>query len=240
MTDYRHRDPVLRHYEWDLTLWSTSQTRAALDATGRGIYRELIDLCYAQGGFSVKPLEPLCHTLACTQEQFKAIWGMVRGHFRRSGKGFHYSLPRALKTRDDYKTFCERQRSRRNASTFPKSMTALGQLTNGQTGNENGPTGGQPAVGPNNDTTRHDTTRHDNDTTSPVVGVVELMQESLTDFMAGKWGKPDRDIAEQALAACNGAPWPDISTELLRLHRSGARPEKSWGWFVTMLSRRFA
>ena len=68
---------------------------------------------------------------------------------------------------------------------------------------------------------------------------VSGMQKALEDFMDGKWGKPDRDIAEKALAACNGAALIDISTELLRLHRSGARPVKSWGWFVTMLSRRF-
>jgi len=68
---------------------------------------------------------------------------------------------------------------------------------------------------------------------------VSEMQKALEDFMAGKWGKPDRDIAEKALAACNGAALADISAELLKLHRSGARPVKSWGWFVTMLSRRF-
>lgn len=76
----KDRIPELHFYEWSVPRWVLSSTHDALDATGRGIYRELLDLCYTQGGFPFDmPL--LCRKCACTEDQFTVVWRQIQRHF---------------------------------------------------------------------------------------------------------------------------------------------------------------
>lgn len=77
----RDRRVSLHYYEWDVARWSTSQTRDVLDATGRGIYRELLDRCYIQGSI---PADPVLQSgiAACTVEQMERYWPLMKHHFR--------------------------------------------------------------------------------------------------------------------------------------------------------------
>ncbi len=83
MATKQDRAPVMRHYEWDLTRWPTSETRIRLDATGRGIYRELLDWCYAQGEM---PDDHECMARYCgaTLDQFEQVWPTIKSHFRKA------------------------------------------------------------------------------------------------------------------------------------------------------------
>lgn len=78
----KDRVPELHFYEWSVPRWVLSTTRDQLDATGRGIYRDLLDLCYTQGGF-LFDLDLLCRKCACTKEQFSAVWPNIQRHFPR-------------------------------------------------------------------------------------------------------------------------------------------------------------
>lgn len=72
--------PELHYYDWSLTRWFTSDTHDILDATGRGIYRELLDRCYAQGRIPSDPaiLARMCRS---TDIQFADVWPLIKRHF---------------------------------------------------------------------------------------------------------------------------------------------------------------
>jgi hypothetical protein len=76
----------LHYWTWRGSVWAASETRAILDATGRGIYRELLDICYLQGSFTSPDvdLDGICLRLACTIDQFKVVWPKIRRHFQVS------------------------------------------------------------------------------------------------------------------------------------------------------------
>ncbi len=68
------------YYDWKASLWSASETRDRLDATGRGIYRELLDQCYLQGSFPGDP-EWICRKCACTMSQYLKYWPKMEHQF---------------------------------------------------------------------------------------------------------------------------------------------------------------
>ncbi len=71
----------LTYYEWSILRWTTSDTRNLLDATGIGIYRELIDRCYAQGSIPAEA-ELQTRIAKCTPEQLAAVWPLIKSNFR--------------------------------------------------------------------------------------------------------------------------------------------------------------
>ncbi len=76
----KDRTIEIQYYDWRLVAWLTSETRDRLDATGRGIYRELLDQCYAQGGFPYDT-EWICRKCACTPEELATVWPIIERHF---------------------------------------------------------------------------------------------------------------------------------------------------------------
>lgn len=80
------RQSEVHFYEWSVSRWRTSSTRALLDGMGRGVYRELLDTCYAQGTIlnpsaSEQYLEALARDCGVTPDQFRGVWEIIRHHF---------------------------------------------------------------------------------------------------------------------------------------------------------------
>jgi uncharacterized protein YdaU (DUF1376 family) len=71
----------LAYYHWSILRWMTSDTRNLLDATGIGIYRELLDRCYAQGSIPAEP-ELQARISKCTLDQLSAVWPLIKSNFR--------------------------------------------------------------------------------------------------------------------------------------------------------------
>jgi len=53
----RTRVSEIHFYEWSISRWVTSTAHDELDALGRGVYREMIDACYAQGSVTADHLQ---------------------------------------------------------------------------------------------------------------------------------------------------------------------------------------
>lgn len=76
----RDRFAEVYFYEWSINRWRTSETRTQLSMAGRGIYRELLDLCYAQGSIS-KDFRVLAAQVGCDPVELEQIWPLIRRHF---------------------------------------------------------------------------------------------------------------------------------------------------------------
>ncbi len=70
----------IHYYDWRLSAWAMSETRDRLNAAGRGIYRELLDHCYAQGSFP-SDVDWICRKCACTLAEYEAVWPIISRHF---------------------------------------------------------------------------------------------------------------------------------------------------------------
>ncbi|MBK8742697.1 MAG: DUF1376 domain-containing protein [Betaproteobacteria bacterium] len=80
----RLREPTseIHFYEWYISRRQTSEAHDELDAAYRGIYREMLDICYAQGSVS-SDLEILSRRCGCTVAEIEARWTVLRKHFRQ-------------------------------------------------------------------------------------------------------------------------------------------------------------
>lgn len=83
----KERPKDISFYEWRINVWRTSDSYLRLDATGRGIYRDLLDQCYAAGDFEYDP-ELICALCKCTPEQLEHAWKRIEKSFvkRRNGR----------------------------------------------------------------------------------------------------------------------------------------------------------
>jgi hypothetical protein len=94
----RPRAVDITYYEWSVIRWLASDTRAMLDPAGRGIYREIIDLCYTQGSIP-KDLELLARKVDCTEEQMRRVWPIIAKHFKANKKDTSVLINHAISTR---------------------------------------------------------------------------------------------------------------------------------------------
>jgi hypothetical protein len=94
----RPRAVDVTYYEWSVIRWLASDTRAMLDPAGRGIYREIIDLCYTQGSIP-KDLELLARKVDCTEEQMRRVWPIIAKHFKANKKDTSVLVNHAISTR---------------------------------------------------------------------------------------------------------------------------------------------
>jgi len=81
----RNRQHEIHFYEWYISRWQTSDAHDELDAAGRGIYREMLDVCYAQGSVT-SDAAILCRRCACTSEELESRWAVIRRHFQAHKK----------------------------------------------------------------------------------------------------------------------------------------------------------
>lgn len=97
----------LSYYEWYVSRWITSDTHLELDATGRGIYREMLDYCYIQGSISSDPIV-LAKRCACTREELRDRWEMLERHFYTAPDG-KLRNKFADKFRGEYENYIHKQ-----------------------------------------------------------------------------------------------------------------------------------
>lgn len=145
----KDRIPELIYFEFRLLAWATSETRVRLDATGRGIYLELLFQCYAQGSFPDDP-EYIKNKCACTQEQYEKWWPFIRRKFIAS-KHEKNVLENKLSNifRRNYFGYIRQQKNnRKNGIEKYKGMKQM---------QDGGSTVGSTVVQP----IRYDTIRHD-------------------------------------------------------------------------------
>ncbi len=77
---HQDRPPEVYYYEWSVNRWRASETRALLNSAGRGIYREILDLCYVQGSIP-KDIATLAKQCDCEPSEIEAIWAIISRHF---------------------------------------------------------------------------------------------------------------------------------------------------------------
>lgn len=77
---HQDRQPEVYYYEWSVNRWRASETRALLNSAGRGIYREILDLCYVQGSIP-KDIATLAKQCDCEPSEIEAIWAIISRHF---------------------------------------------------------------------------------------------------------------------------------------------------------------
>ncbi len=125
-------------YEWGITRWLTSRTRMELDCAGRSIYRELIDLCYAQGSIPSDPKMLMRHCGA-TQAEWDRTWPMIARHFHKAKHDSEALCnDQADVFRQNYFKYCAEQREKGKKGGRPKSNGINKMKTNGLcSGSEN-------------------------------------------------------------------------------------------------------
>lgn len=153
----KDRIPEVHFYEWSVPRWALSKTRMKLDATGIGVFRELLDLCYAQGSCPRDPDLLAAHS-KCTRAEFDRVWPVIKKHFHVS-KHDSESLENDVATvfRRNYFKFVAKQRKNRKGSVPPKD-SVINALPNSGAGS--GATTATTVDEPHN-TTQYDTTQYD-------------------------------------------------------------------------------
>lgn len=63
-------------YPWHVDKWRASRKVAKMNATERGIYRELLDECWVEGSIP-EDAEGLCEVANCTRAELDAAWPVV-------------------------------------------------------------------------------------------------------------------------------------------------------------------
>ncbi len=112
----RDRVAEIHFYEWRIGAWAISETRDRLDATGRGIYRELLDQCYGAGKIP-DDAEWICRRCACTMDQYEKAWKVISRHFPMiNGTEYRYNVKADL-MRSEYFKYVEKQRINRSHRT---------------------------------------------------------------------------------------------------------------------------
>jgi hypothetical protein len=106
------RTPELHFYEWRIGAWAMSETRGRLLAAGRGIYRELLDCCYAQGKFPADN-DWICRQCACTPEELSVAWLIIKKHFKKTKNRKYWMYQIATSTRNSYFIYINEQRRKR-------------------------------------------------------------------------------------------------------------------------------
>ena len=107
----RERIPEVHFYEWRVNAWVTSPTRTNLDAAGRGIYRDLLDLCYTQGSISTDH-NTLARYCNATVEEFDRTWKLISRHFRAHKKNAGLMVNKQAELyRNEYFKYIDKQRN---------------------------------------------------------------------------------------------------------------------------------
>lgn len=86
----KERSKDISFYEWRIIAWRTSDTYLKLDSSGRGIYRDLLDQCYAQGDFEFDE-SLICALCNCSKESLTEQWPKMQKNFPKRRNGRHFN-----------------------------------------------------------------------------------------------------------------------------------------------------
>lgn len=67
-------------YKWYIGTWLSSFTRLRCKLDGRGLYRDLLDFCYQEGGIP-DSREDLIRLAGVTPEEFDSAWAQIKHKF---------------------------------------------------------------------------------------------------------------------------------------------------------------
>lgn len=79
-----------------------------------------------------------------------------------------------------------------------------------------------------------------NDDDESLLGVVGRWMQRYTQLQGTDLGEPDREIVLRVIRGMNGASLDELDRMFTRLHKIGAAPERSYGWFVRVVEREFS
>ena len=224
----RDRVAEIHFYEWRVGAWLSSEAHDRLDATGRGIYRELLDHCYTQGKVPDDP-EWMCRRCACTREQLEVTWKIIGKHFPKISGTEYLSNVQADIFRKEYFSYVARQRANR-AGYRDRNSNKSSDINNGggtvvATGINRGRTNGNGNGNGNGN-------RSADAQWSPEESAVAVW---LRDFPgAGRLsGEPDIEIVRR----CMDLDSIDRLREAIRqLGIARKSPSRSWAWFPTAIA----
>lgn len=128
----RQRTPEIHYYEFSVIRWLTSDTRDALDATGIGVYRELMDRCYTKGSIPIGH-SALAKIAKATSEEFERVWPLISDNFFADPKrAYELRNKHADLWRKEF--FSSKKRSRDNGNGHKRKSGEVNPNEN----NENG------------------------------------------------------------------------------------------------------
>ena len=106
------RTPEVYFYEWSVSSWHNSDTRHQLDSAGRGIFREILDLCYTQGSIT-KDRKLLASQCGCTEAEMEAVWPIISRHFfTKKNDSFRMENSRSNAVRKHFFAYVSSQRKK--------------------------------------------------------------------------------------------------------------------------------
>src|SRR5579875_616570 len=110
-----------------------SKTRLMLDSSGRGIYRDLLDMCYGQGSIPKDPALQAAHC-GCTVAEIERVWPLISRHFVQDKNDPESLRNKVADTfRKSFFSYCNQQRKNRK-KTIPSKSRDNNDLSNdGQT-----------------------------------------------------------------------------------------------------------
>ena len=80
----------LEWFPWYWKDWRLSGAYRRLSGTERGIYRELLDECWAEDGFTLDP-PALARLCAVSEAEFRAAWARLVPQFKQTAGGIFYN-----------------------------------------------------------------------------------------------------------------------------------------------------
>jgi hypothetical protein len=112
----------LSYYQWHVARWINSRTRAKLDWSGRGLFREILDRLHAKGKLPFAPQE-LASMIGATAQEIEAIWPIICVHFSRDphdAESFRFAVSDMV--RAEYERFLKKRRENGRKGGKSKSL----------------------------------------------------------------------------------------------------------------------
>jgi len=242
-------------YEWRVSRWLSSEARAELDLSARGLYRECLDLCYANGSIPRDPilLARLCH---CEPAEIEAIWPRIERHFSvlRSDKN-RVQNRFANMFRNGFHAFKRDQKAKGKLGGRPKfndsnEMKTTGFSKNNPVVSEQKTQAKKSRV----EKSREEASEEENselyvqpeaDVSPPARPLAIVPNQRAEDIesvrvwlkeaagpAAERLEEPDSEIARQVLSACGSLA--AARNLLIGLSRRRRYPETSWAFYVSV------
>jgi uncharacterized protein YdaU (DUF1376 family) len=244
---------VIHSYPWYIQEWLLSDARARLTLEERGLYREVIDLMYADGGSL--PDDPLLiqRKAACGDKEFKKAWPRVRQCFMaEAGRIYQDKVSSTLARLQDYhdtrkeagKSGARKRWEQSDSSPDSSAMAEPSPSYSSANGSAKKPRWQNDSLNRNN----HETKRNEtppperaqpaaretvdvgSDSAAPPAEIVANLCEQ---YFFSERGKPDGRIVQSIVKALGGGSEPQLIAfrDYLQAKQDSKFLPKSWGIF---------
>jgi uncharacterized protein YdaU (DUF1376 family) len=231
---------AVHSYPWYIADWRESETRIDMTLEQRGLYRELLDACYREGSLPNDPRK-LIALAGCTPREFSRSWPAVKPKFTESSDG-RLENRRVTEVLVGLEHWHEQRRQAGRVSGLRRRTSVERPLDDRSTDAQQ-PFNGDGTSAEASSSTPAPTSAPAPTSTAalrPDADALEWTRNALGGYAAAaglNWPAPDDAICERIYQAAGGdRAWMKTRLEDLWKVR-GARPGKSWGWFISMLAR---